>query len=463
MTPSYQLTKYNIGSKREFWALSWPLMLGMISSTMMMFVDRLFLANYDSMSLNGAVVGCMACFMFMVIPNSIAAIAEVLVGRLNGDNRKEEIGAATWQMIWFSVAMIPLFWFFSWIMPDLLFYQSPNFVHETTFFQIMMYVAPSVCITIALSGFFIGIGNVKIVTFAALLGNFLNIILDYFFIFGWGPIPEMGVAGAAFATGTSQIIQMLVLFYVFWFKNNKEYSTRKLVFHKPFLMEGLKIGVPSSVGHMMEVVAHFLFFRIVMSVGPEQMTIVAIVQSYYILACFIVDAQSKAASAIVSNLLGANYLKPLKKVLQSAATLHILYTLILYGCVFLFPDFFFKLFSSSDQITMLSDPVMSQTFFMAFTFMCLFFLTDGLSWILIGFLTSAGDTKYILYVSVFVHWVAYLLPTAWFVGWGKGGADVAWSIIAGMSILNFGFYFWRYLSGKWLSSFQPTSVELTAA
>jgi MATE family multidrug resistance protein len=69
---------------------------------------------------------------------------------------------------------------------------------------------------------------------------------------------------------------------------------------------------------------------------------------------------------------------------------------------------------------------------------------------LIGFLTASGDTKFIFYVSSLVNWVAYVLPVFLLIGLGGKGADAAWMIIAFYSMINFGIYYWRYRSGRWL-------------
>ncbi len=44
-------------------------------------------------------------------------------------------------------------------------------------------------------------------------GGILNIILDPIFIFGFGPIPALGISGAAIATGLSQFVSFCILLY----------------------------------------------------------------------------------------------------------------------------------------------------------------------------------------------------------------------------------------------------------
>lgn len=459
MRQPYQLTPYASGSKREFWALTWPLMIGLLSSTLMLFVDRLFLAKWNSQALNAAVSGGMAYFMFLVIPMAVMEITEVLVGRLNGEERPNETGLAAWQMVWVSIIMVPLFWLIAAAAPSLLFYGTGNESYETSFFRTIMLFAPAQCITISLSGFFIGIGNVKIVTFSAILGNIMNIALDYWMIFGGGFMPALGVTGAALATGISQVVQIIFLLSIYWARQHREkYGTASIGINRPFLSESLRIGLPSGAGRSLEIVAHFLFFRIIISVGPEQMTLVAIAQSIYILSSFIIDAQCKTASAIVSNLLGANQTDPIPKVLRSGFLMHIGYFLLLLAVVCTFPEQIFALFSADEGVSFEMTPELMSIFKRALIGVSFFFLVDGLGWILIGFLTAAKDTRFVFWVSALVNWIAYVPPTLWFIGYKKGGADIAWAIIVLVTTLSFMFYLWRYLSGKWLRYNQAREV-----
>lgn len=478
---SYQLTKYPVGSQREIWAISWPLMAAFISTSFMMFVDRLFLAHFDPMTLNAAASAGIAYYIFLVVPMGIAAIAEVLVGRLHGKEIFTEVGSAAWQMIWFGFFLTPLFLLIGWIMPDLLFSGTGNELYETTYFRTLLYFAPLQCINIAISGFFIGIGKVKTVTLSAIFANIVNVLLAAYFIFGHvsipsfgilgeafvnivnvllaavfgqAPTPSYGILGAAFATGIAQLAQMLFLFCFFLSTvNRKTYFTQKFLFNFSYLFEGLRIGTPSGLGHCMEIIAHFLFFRIVMSVGPEHATLFTMIQSLYMLFSFVCEAESKAASVIVANLLGADMRSPIKKVLVSALSLHTYFFLLLIGSIFLFPEFFLNIFASTAHQEILSNPVLSETFWWALFYICLFFLFDGFGWILIGFLTASGDTRFVFLASVFIHWFAYVLPTFWIVGMNKGGADRACSIIATMGFLSFMIYLHRYQTGAWLKKY----------
>jgi len=452
MNSHYQLTKYPVGSLREIWMMSWPLMLSLMSNSVMLFVDRLLLSWHSSTALAAGANASMAYYLFLVVPMAICAITEVFVGRLHGEGKLIDTGKPVWQMVWFALMLFVPFMLIALYLPGLVFYRTGNEEHEIAYFQMLMGFAPFMCASVAYSGFFIGIGKVKIVTRCTLIANCFNAILGYILIFGWGAIPALGVAGAGLATGLAQTFQMILLLICFLAKRyRKIYGTLSLRFNKAYFVDILRIGAPAGTGHMVEILAHYVFFRIIMMGGSEQMAIAALVQSFYLLFGFIVDAESKGVGAIIANLIGARAFKSIPKVFRASIMQHTLFSLFFMGIMLGCLDLLLGMFFSADGAQWIQDPVLYGIASQAIFWMCLFFLFDGYCWILIGHLTASGDTKFIFYISSLVNWIAYVLPVFLLVGLGGRGADAAWMVIALYSIVNFGIYYWRYKSGRWLN------------
>ncbi|MEI8365898.1 MAG: MATE family efflux transporter [Parachlamydiaceae bacterium] len=458
MRHQHQLTKYPIGSVREIWAMSWPLMLSLMSNSIMLFVDRVLLSWHSSSALAAGANASMAYYLFLVVPMAICAISEVFVGRLHGEGKLGEIGKPVWQTIWFAFMLFVPLWLVALYLPDIVFYRTGNEEHETAYFQMLMGFSPFMCAAVACSGFFIGVGNVKVVSWCTLIANCFNVIAGYILIFGAGSIPALGVTGAGLATGLAQTLQMLLLLGCFLSKRyRKIYGTSAFKFNRTYFLDILRIGAPAGTGHMVEIFAHFAFFRIVMMGGSEQMAIAALVQSFYLLFGFIVDAESKGVGAIVANLIGGKAYTSIPKIFKAAVIQHSLFSLLLVGTMVLFLEQLLGLFFSTEGAAWIENPILYGMASQAIFWMCLFYLFDGYCWILIGHLTASGDTKFIFYVSTFVNWVAYVLPVFFLVGLGGKGADAAWMVIALYSIANFGIYFWRYKTGRWLK-YVPQSL-----
>jgi len=451
--PSYQLTSHPIGSIREIWSISWPLMLGLLSGSFMMFADRWLLAHYSAAAMNSSAAAGTGAYALLVLPLIIAAISEVFVGKYHGANQLQEVGKPVWQMVWFSLLTIPLFLLGAEYLPTLFFYGAENAELETIYFRWIIYFGSSFCTTMALMGFFVGIGHVKTVTVCTLLGNAVNVGLDILFIFGYGPFPEMGIKGAALATGLAQLFQTLFLLALFLKRSNRmTFGTGRWYFDFTCFKESLRIGTPAGLGRFLEIMAHFVFFRIVMLSGTTNFTIITVIQSFYLLLSFLIEGLSKGVSTVIANLLGGKQNGLIAQVLKSAITLHVGFSAILaIGLLWFSEPLLLSFFMESDRTLLYASEYLSVAH-TALAWMCLFFLFDGFGWIFAGLLTASGDTKFLLYASMILNWGFYILPTYLLIGRGQGDASMGWMIIAFYAILTFLTYRWRYRSDKWLAT-----------
>ena len=65
---------------------------------------------------------------------------------------------------------------------------------------------------------FQAVGLMKVSMISLMAGCIANIILDPIMIFGWGPIPAMGIEGAALATGIGQTLSFLIYVAAYFMK-----------------------------------------------------------------------------------------------------------------------------------------------------------------------------------------------------------------------------------------------------
>ena len=91
-------------------------------------------------------------------------------------------------------------------------------------------------------------GNMIIPMRQGLTGAIVNIILDPLMIFGIGPFPEMGVAGAALATVIGQIFGMLIgLWGVFKHQKVLKLNMRKFKWRLQTVKDIYRVGLPGIV------------------------------------------------------------------------------------------------------------------------------------------------------------------------------------------------------------------------
>lgn len=459
--PSYQITKHSIGSVIEMWTVSWPLILSLLSMSLMLFMDRLLLSRYATDVLNASASANTAGYALLILPLSIAAISEVFVGHYHGEGQNDKLGKPIWQIVWFSLLLTPVYILIGSFLPYLIFFGSDNFELESTYFGIYVYFAGIFSANIAITGFFVGTGRLKTVTMIAVFANICNILLDYILIYGWGVIPEMGIRGAALATGLCETIQVLILGSMFLKKRYRQkYGTASFGLNFHVFKESVRIGLPSGIALTFEVFTQFLFFRMMQIAGGRYVTVAALAQSFYYLFYFFHEGLSKGVSTVCSNILGGKKEQYISRVLRSAVILHTFFCL----CVALLLFFFSKeiidaFFSEGDEVWLADEKFMGDV---RWSFVCLtfFLFFDGLYRVFTGFFTVAGDTKFLLWTSVSLNIFAFSIPTFLIVTFAKESASYAWLVMVGYGMMNCIVSFWRYRSKRWVASSQKINQPI---
>ncbi|UWD49861.1 MATE family efflux transporter [Clostridioides difficile] len=116
---------------------------------------------------------------------------------------------------------------------------------------------------------FNGLGNSKTPFRINTIGLITNIILDPVLIFGWGPAPKLGVAGAAIATVFAQIVVTTCFLYII-LKSKEEYFKIKIFrnIEVKYYKVLYKLGLPVAIQSGMFTIFSMLLGVIVASWGP---------------------------------------------------------------------------------------------------------------------------------------------------------------------------------------------------
>ena len=445
----YQLTRFQSGSIREVFHIAFPLMLAALSVNLMMFCDRVILARYSLEAMNAAAIAnmSMALFQFGVI--AIASIAEVFVGQHNGAKRYHKLAEPVWQMIWLSVAsfiiFIPLAFFSGkWVIPT--HYQTLGL----TYYKIITLFSPIMALNAAISAFFIGQGKTKLVMYLTIVANLINLGLDIILIFGvHNLLRPMGVPGAAIATTIAECVQFLVLILIFLNKKNRHYFfTGRFYFNLKVLLQCIRIGAPNSVGHMIEIAAWTFLLNMMAYVSTAHVTVVAIGSNIYVLFAFVTDGLEKSITTITANYIGAGLIPMVKKVFWSGlCTLFIIIVLIAIPLLF-FPNLVVDIFLNKSQHIQNINAI-QHYLNIALLGVWLFFIFDGIVWVIAGILTAAGDTLFIMVANASCAWLFAILPISIVVVHYGASPGWIWFIISTYSMINCLLFYLRYHYGKW--------------
>ncbi|WP_255417147.1 MATE family efflux transporter [Proteiniphilum sp. X52] len=177
-------------------------------------VDIVWIGRLGSKSV--AAVGAVGMLMWMM--NSVAltskVAAEISIGQSIGARRLDQASLYASHTTTIAILLGFLFGLFFLLFPHpyISFYKLEQEigVEATGYLQIISLGIPVMFLILNFSGIYIGSGRSDIPFYFNATGLVLNIALDPLLIFGAGPIPAMGVKGAALATIVSQSVVLLL-------------------------------------------------------------------------------------------------------------------------------------------------------------------------------------------------------------------------------------------------------------
>src|SRR5690606_4855587 len=160
-----------------------------------------------------------------------------------------------------------------------------------------------------------GIGNVLLPMYIILGTVFLNLVLDPLFIYGLGPIPGYGVAGAAVASVLTQGFSAAIGLYILWRgKHGIKIDWSDMNFDFAWTKKMFKIGLPASLEQSTRAAGMTMMVIIVTSFGSEVVAAYGI--GSRILSLIIVPALGLAiaTTTLVGQNVGAGKIKRAEKI-----------------------------------------------------------------------------------------------------------------------------------------------------
>ena len=105
-----------------------------------------------------------------------------------------------------------------------------------------------IIIGVAFEKIFQAVGRMKVSMLSMMSGCILNIILDPVLIFGLGPFPEMGIEGAALATGLGQACSLVIYLAVYFIRPIRvRVAAKYLAPDKKMIARLYSVGIPATL------------------------------------------------------------------------------------------------------------------------------------------------------------------------------------------------------------------------
>lgn len=186
-------------------------------------------------------------------------------------------------------------------------------------------------------------------TIGQIVGAVVNIILDPIMIYGLGPVPEMGVKGAAYATVIGQVASALLLF-VFHMKKNKEFE-HGVKYMKPdltIIKEIYAIGLPAIIAQaLMSIMVYVM--NLILKFSPSAQTAYGLFYKVQQFVLFLAFGLRDAITPIIAFSYGMRN----KKRIDDGIKYGLLYTIVLMilgiAITEIFPGGFATLFNAGQS------------------------------------------------------------------------------------------------------------------
>ena len=438
---------------REVLRISLPLVISMSSTMIMEFTDRVFLANYSLDAIAAALPAGIASFLFISFFLGVAQYLNVFVAQYFGSGRSQRVGMALWQGIYFSFLSAAA-------MAGLSFLAEPLFalgghplevqVLEAVYFKVLCLGSGILIVGTALSCFFSGRGQTRMVMVITMIGTVFNIPLDYALINGIWIFPQWGIFGAGIATVMSWLLVTVIFaLLVFTKKNDREFKVlSQRAFEHDLFVRLLRYGIPSAIQFSLDIFAFTFFIFMVGRIGKLELAATNMVFSINSLAFMPLMGFSLGTSTLVGQALGRNRVH--EALAAARATIHIVlvYISLLFILFLVFPQPLLELFRPQDSSPQ-NFAAIRQTGTILLRFVSAYIFFDALYMVCIGVLKGAGDTRFIMWSIGILSLVVMILPLIIGVQIFGAGLYYTWTCATGFVFSLFITSYGRYRQGRW--------------
>lgn len=232
-----------------------PMILSMMLQAVYNIVDSAFVANMPQngeMAINALTLAFPVQMLMVAVGIGTGVGTNALLARTLGQGDKEKVNKIAGNSIFIGIVICLAFMIFGVFGTNFYFRTQTN--NQTIINMGNTYL--KICCIIGLGIIFFSIfekllqatGHSLYSTIAQISGAVVNIVLDPILIYGIGVVPEMGVAGAAYATVIGQVVSFVVAL-AFHLKYNKDIENG-LKYLKPSLKiikEIYTIGLPAII------------------------------------------------------------------------------------------------------------------------------------------------------------------------------------------------------------------------
>jgi MATE family multidrug resistance protein len=455
-----QLSNYTKEFKYN-WQLASPVMLGMLGHSFVSFVDNIMVGQLGTAELAAVSLGNSFMFIAMSLGIGFSTAITPLTAEADAEQNFEK-GKSSFKHGLFlcTVLGVALFLMVLIAKPIMYLMNQPIEVVKLAipYLDLVAFSLIPLIIFQAFKQFSDGLSMTKYPMYATLLGNILNVILNYILIFGKFGCPEFGIVGAAYGTLISRIIMVWHLWYLL---RGKEKSKAFLTHIKIFILDKfmlkkiINLGTPSAMQMLFEVAIFTAAIWLSGTLGKNPQAANQIALNLSSMTFMVATGLSVAAMIRVGNQKGKqNYLE-LRRIAFSIFLFGIVLAFVFGILFFSFNAYLPKIYVDYNDTTNLIDNVevvkiASKLLIAA----AIFQISDSIQVIVLGALRGLQDVKIPTVITFISYWLIGF-PISWFFGKEEalGSFGIWLGLLAGLTTSAILLYIrFNYLTKKLILS-----------
>jgi putative MATE family efflux protein len=174
------------------------------------------------------------------------------------------------------------------------------------YLSVLLLGLPPLMFVVICMSTFRSMGNIKMSAMLAGTMSILNILLDPFLIFGLGPFPALGIAGAAWSTLMAALITLSVAFYILGFHEKLlDFTFPRIEHLRENWNQILTIGIPAMGANIMTPLAAAIMTAMIARHGGEAVAGFGVGSRIEMLSLIVVMALSSTLPMFIGQNIGA--------------------------------------------------------------------------------------------------------------------------------------------------------------
>lgn len=335
--------------------LSVPAIVGMIIQAMYNIVDSIYVGRLSTEALSALSVSFPIQMFLIAIGVGTGVGTSSLISRLLGRGNKCRANNVAEHVFFIAilygiiVGIIGIFFAEDVIR---LFTNNPVLVDlGYQYIKVILIGSMAIFIPTTFNYILRGEGNTFVPMLTMIIGAVLNMILDPFLIFGIGPFPQLGVAGAAYATVFSRIIGgIFIIFVLFSDKNELTLNIKDFSFDFQIIKEIYNIGVPAMANRLL-FSASMVFINLILgtfnAAAIAVMGLIFRMQSFFLMMVF---GLTQGYLPLVGYNFGHNNPERMKKTIFIGNAAALVFGGLGFAVFQLFPEAIIRLFNSDPEL-----------------------------------------------------------------------------------------------------------------